>query len=482
MTNRFKHISFVAVTLVLVVAINSCKVGPNFEKSTPDTAATFRYDSLKADTVVNLRWWELFNNPDLDTLIKTGLLENKDVLTAASRVEQARITVGFTKVDIYPAFGITANANLGNVMGNQALGADQGLYIGGLTMNWEIDFWGKFRRVTEAARANYLASEYAMRSVQIGLVSEISGTYFQFLDYKLRLEIAQKTLNTRQVGLDIIQARFDEGIVPAIDVNQAQIQLNIAKASVPLYKRQVALTENALAILLGRNPEPIVQTRTLLEQDYPETIPPGIPSSILERRPDILQAENRLHAETANVGVAEAQRLPSISLTGLAGGVATQQLASAATGGFAWSASAGLISPLLNWGKNKKRAEIQREVALQAAYAYENTVINAFREVENALINISTQNEELLAREAQMRAAVNARDLSQKRYDGGVTSYLEVLESDRSAFDAEIVYSQVRQQLLNSYIQLYKALGGGWLSVDEEQAAADAAAANATQQ
>lgn len=461
-------------TLVLVVTINSCKVGPDFAKSTPKTSATFRYDSLKADTIVNLRWWEMFNNPDLDTLIKIGLLENKDVLIAASRVEQARITVGFTKVDIYPGFGVTASANLGNVIGNQPLSNDAGLYLGGLTMNWEVDFWGKFRRATEAARANYLSSEYAMRVVQISLISEITSTYFLLLDYKLRLEIAQKTVISRQIGLDIIQARFEEGIVPAIDVNQAQIQLNIAKASVPLYKRQVALTENALGILLGRNPDPIVQTRTLLEQNYPEAIPPGIPSSILERRPDILQAENRLHAETANVGVAEALRLPSISLTGLVGGVASQELSSAATGGFAWSASAGLISPLINWGKNKKRAEIQREVALQAAYAYENTVINAFREVEDALINISTQNEELLAREAQMLAAVNARNLSQKRYDGGVTSYLEVLESDRSAFDAEIVYSQVRQQVLNSYIQLYKALGGGWLSTDEEQAAASA--------
>ena len=299
------------------------------------------------------------------------------------------------------------------------------------------------------------------------------------LDYKLRLEIAEKTVNTRQIGLRIIEARFEEGIVPAIDVNQAKIQLNISKASMPLYKRQVALTENALAVLLGRNPGPIIQTVTLLDQPFPEAIPAGIPSTLLERRPDIIQAESRLHAETANIGVAEAMRFPAISLTGLIGGVGSQQLASAVTGGLAWSASAGLISPLLNWGKNKKRAEIQREVALQTAYAYENTVINAFKDVEDALITITTQAEELAAREAQMMAAVNARELSKKRYNGGVTSYLEVLESDRSAFDAELEYSQVRQLYLNSYIQLYKALGGGWISTTEEQAAADAAAAAA---
>jgi multidrug efflux system outer membrane protein len=471
MLHRYKTISLVLIVLVLLTYAQSCKVGPNFEKSTPPTEAVYRYDSIQADTVVNLRWWELFNNPDLDTLIKIGLLENKNVLTAASKVEAARIQVGFTKVDIYPSFGLMGTATVGNVIGNQPLSSDAGLYLGGLTMNWEIDFWGKFRRATEAARANYMASEYAQRAVQVGLITEITNTYFVLLDFKYRLEISEQTVASRQQALQIIEARFREGIVPEIDVNQAKIQLNIAKSAVPRYKRSAAYAENALSILLGRNPEAYTSTISLIEQDYPADIPPGIPSTLLERRPDIIQAESILHAETANVGVAEAMRFPAISLTGLVGGVASQQLSAAATGGFAWSASAGLISPLLNWGKNKKRAEIQKQVALQAAYSYENTVIGAFRDVEDALVNISTQKEELFAREAQVTAALSGKMLSQKRYDGGVTSYLEVLESDRSAFDAELQYSQVRQQLLNSYIQLYKALGGGWLSDQEEQTA-----------
>ena len=310
------------------------------------------------------------------------------------------------------------------------------------------------------------------------VISEITNTYFLLLDFKYRLEIARKTVETRQIGFDIINARFEKGVAPAIDKNQALIQLSIAKASVPFYQRQVAYVENALSILLGRNPDNILTEVELLDQDYPDDIPPGIPSSILERRPDILQAQNVWHVETANVGVAEAQRFPSISLTGLAGGVATQQLSQAATGGFAWSASAGLLSPLLNWGKNKKRAEIQRQVALQAAYDYEFTVINAFREVENALITVQTLKEEVIAREEQVEAAMNSVQLSQSRYNGGVTSYLEVLESDRSSFEAQLKYSEVRQQLLNSYIELYKVLGGGWLSPEEEQAAQDQAANN----
>ena len=173
-------IKLFAIGLVITIVTNSCKVGPDFEKNDVPTAATFRYDSLQADTVVNLRWWELFNNPELDSLIVVGLRENKDVLTAASRVNQAMINVGFTKVDIYPGFGVTASANLGNVIGGQAVGSDAGVYLGGLTMNWEIDFWGKFRRATEAAKANYVASEYAKRTIQIGLVSAITQTYFNF--------------------------------------------------------------------------------------------------------------------------------------------------------------------------------------------------------------------------------------------------------------------------------------------------------------
>ncbi len=478
MLNRKIVIGYIVIGLIGSIAISSCKVGPNFEKSEVATASTFRYDSLQADTVVNLRWWELFNNSELDSLIIIGLQENKDVLTAASRVQQAMINVGFTRADQFPGFGVSAQANLGNVVGGQPLSGDAGIYTAGLTLNWEIDFWGKFRRATESAKASFVATDYAKRAVQIGVITAITQTYFQLLDFKWRLEIAQNTILSRQRGLEIITDKFNHGVVPQIDLNQAQIQLSIAEASVPLYQRQLAITETSLAILLGRNPYSILNLSTLESQEFPSDIPPGIPSTLLQRRPDILAAENRFHAETANIGVAEAQRFPSISLTGLIGGAATQQLSSAATGGFAWSASAGLLGPLVNWGKNKKRAEIQREVALQSAYDYENTVIQAFKEVEDALITISTTKTELEARKRQMNAALSARDLSLDRYNGGVTSYLEVIENDRSAFEAELQYSQVRQQLLNSYILLYKALGGGWITAEEEDALADAAAQN----
>ena len=476
--NKMKRQNIILLAAVFFAALllDSCKVGPDFSKPDLPAPATFRYSDMAADSVINLRWWELFNNPELDSLIAIGLRENKDVLKAASRVEQAMITIGFTKADQFPAIGVAGTATAGNVIANQPLSADAGIYLGVLTLNWEIDFWGKFRRATEAARANFVASQYAQRTIQIGLISAITQTYFLLLDYRWRLDVARKTYESRKAALEIIKARFEKGIVPEIDLNQAQIQLSIAQANVPFYERQVATTETALAVLLGRNPYEINTEVTLLKQDFPEEIPPGIPSKLLERRPDVMAAQNRYHAEVANIGVAVAQRFPSISLTGLVGGVASHELSQAVTGGLAWSAGAGLVSPLINWGKNKKRVEIQRQIAQQAAYDYENTVIQAFKEVEDALITVRTKKAELQAREQQMRAALNTRRLSQKRYDGGVTSYLEVLESDRSAFEAELVYAQARQELLSSYILLYKALGGGWITPAEEEAAQQAAA------
>ena len=478
MLKKNRVIRKLIIGLVAVLAINSCKVGPNFEKSELETAPTFRYDSLKADTVVNLRWWELFQNPELDSLIVIGLKENKDVLSAASKVQQAMLNVGFKKADLYPAIGVVGSANLGNIVGTQPLSSDAGIYLGGATLNWEIDFWGKFRRANESARASFAASEYAQRSIQIGLITSITQTYFQWLDYKWRLEIAERTVASRKQGVELIRAKFEGGLVPQIDLDQSLIQLRIAEANVPVFKRQVAITETKLAILLGRNPYAIANQTKLINQEFPETIPPGIPSTILQRRPDILAAENKYHAETANIGVAEAQRFPAFSLTGLAGGVASHQLSSAITGDFAWSAGAGLLGPLINWGKNKKRAQMQREVALQSAYAYENTVITALKEVEDALITITTAKEELKARKSQVKAAISARDLSLERYNGGVTSYLEVLENDRSAFDAELRYSEARQKLLSAYILLYKALGGGWITPEQEQAASNAEVTN----
>ena len=328
-------------------------------------------------------------------------------------------------------------------------------------LSWEIDFWGKFRRSTEAAQADLLASQYALRTVQLSLIAEVAGTYNRLLDFRRRLLIARKTLESRMQSLDLIQQRFNKGIIPELDLNQAQIQFEIAAASVPQFQRQIAQTENALSILLGRLPGAIQGGENIQYQAIPPDIPHGLPSSLLERRPDVADAKYRLQAQTARIGVAEALRLPSISLTGLLG-VASSELSDRTSNGFVWNAGAGLSGSLFNFGKNQRRVEIEEAKTRQVLFFYENTVLTAFREVEDALVAVETYKRQVQAVNRQVRAARNANDLSKDRYDQGITSYLEVLETERQLFSAELDYSDLSQQQMNAYVGLYKALGGGW--------------------
>jgi multidrug efflux system outer membrane protein len=460
--------------LALIIYLAGCKVGPNYEQPVLDNPEAFRFDTDLTDTIVNLKWWELFDDPVLDTLITIALEENKDVLIAAARVEAAKANVGYTRADALPAINAVAGASYGNYSGIKTESAGGNFYAFP-ELVWEIDFWGKYRRSTEAARAELLSSEYGMRQTQISLISSVVATYYLLLDDMSKLQISMKTYASRDSGTRIIQDRYDYGIVPEIDLNQAQIQEAIAAASIPLYKRYIAYDQSTLSILLGRAPEAIMVGDHLYDQQFPPDIPNGLPSQLLMRRPDILQAEADYVQQNALIGVAVAMRFPAISLTGLIGG-ASNELSSFTTGGMAWSVGGNLLGPLFQFGKNKRRVEQQRYLAEASRLNYEATVLQAFKDVEDALITIETLKEELIIQEERMRAAQNAEMLSNERYDKGVTSYLEVLESQRQSFDAQLSYSTVRRDLLVSYIDLYKALGGGWLSEEEMQQAEAAAA------
>ncbi len=463
--------------LVGIISLDSCKVGPTFktQRTEIDSTAVYRYDSIQmamTDSVLNISWWELFDDPVLAELIEIGLQENKDALIASVRIEQAMAQLGFTKADLGPKIGYNISAQRGNTFAgapSQGFNASN-LFTGFGTLNWELDFWGKFRRANEAAKAELVATEHGQRTVQIGLIAAIATTYYQLLDFKWREFISRKTLELRQASLDIIQARYDSGIVAEIDLNQAQIQRAIAASAVPLFQRSVAQTENALSILLGRNPGTIVTGVELDEQNLPPDIPVGLPSMLMERRPDILEVESLLHAQTARIGVAVAQRFPAISLTGLLG-VASNDISNLTSNPAAFSIGGSLLGPLFEFGKNKRRVEIERKITEQVVYEYERTVIIAFQEVEDALVAISTLKKERQARIDHVAAAQNAQYLSSERYDKGVTSFLELIESQRQAFEAELSLSQTTQELFTSYVNLYKALGGGWLSEEEMNAA-----------
>ncbi len=463
-----KHSIIYALFLLLV--ISGCKVGPEFQRPVTNSPATFRFDSeaTQADTIINLKWWEMFQDPELKALIDTALAHNPDVLIAASRIEEARAVVGYNKADQWPSFGYDGSGNRQQLNLSQfGINGPINNFSGVANLAWELDFWGKYRRATEAARAELLASDYSHRALQISLISSVASTYFLLLDFDARLGISKMTMESRKESMRIIEERYNEGIVPEIDLNQAQIQEAIAAAAIPFYERLVAQTENALSILLGNNPGFITRSRKLKDEVIPPEIPSGIPSAIIARRPDINAAEQSLAAQSARIGVAVAQRFPSISLTGMLG-AASNDLSTITSGdALIWSVSGGIVGPIFQFGKNKRRADIERQRFYQDSLNYVNTVLRAFQEVEDALVEIKTLNKESIARDRQMKAAENASMLSYERYDGGVTSYLEVLDSDRSKFNAQLAAAEVYQQYLNAYVFLYKALGGGWISEEE---------------
>lgn len=441
-------------------------VGPKFQKPEIESPKTFMY-STSTDSIVNLKWWELFNDTILKALIDSTLINNKDVRIAASRIKEAAFVVGYNRADLFPAIGYNGSAKRGNDgQTGTPLYETGNLFSGVGNIYWEFDFWGKYRRATQAAKAELLASEYGMRSVQIELISGIASLYFQLLDFKTRLTISKETLDSRKESLNIISERYNEGIIPEIDLNQAQIQEAIAEANVPYYERLVANTEHALSVLMGKNPGKI-ESNELMGFTIPPEIPTGIPSDLLQRRPDILIAEQLLKAQNERIGVAQALRFPSIGLTGLFG-VASTDLSNLLSGdAVVWSLAGDITGPIFNFGKNKRRVEIERERTEQLLLEYEKTVLNAFADVEDALIGVETVNRELKALQRQLTAAGIAAELSRARYDGGVTSYLEVLETERSLFDSQLRTADAYQRLLNSYVFLYKVLGGGWINEEE---------------
>jgi len=454
--------------LLLFIFFSGCALGPDFMRPVVETPKNYRFEKVPVKRMINLEWWELFNDPMLYTLVTQALSNNKDLKIAAARVEQARAYLGFTRADQYPGVFIEAGTGTGNFGGGTRSDTRNSYAYVGPMLSWELDFWGKFRRATESARAQLMGTEYGLRTIQIGLISQVVGTYYLLLDYHQRVKISKNTLKSREESLDIIQKRFNKGIIPELDVNQAQIQKEIAASAIPQYERSVAQTENALSILLGKLPESIKTGKGLMRESAPPAIPTGLPSSLLERRPDILQAQFLLESQTANIGVAEAMRLPAISLTGMVG-VASNELASLTSSGGAWSVGGSLLGPIFQFYKNIRRVEIEEAKTKEALYFYENTVLTAFQEVDDALVEIDTYRSQKSAVERKVKAAKNAYRLAKLRYDKGVSSYLEVLETERALFSAELELSELKQQYLNGYVKLYKALGGGWLDKEEKK-------------
>lgn len=430
----------------------------------PQVSAQFPQDSLPVDSLPLISWWEVYQDTVLQRLIRTTLDNNRNLMEAAMRIEEAREIAGLVKVNLYPSFGYQASAG-GGQAGSEAQkvsgGFDQGVIQTYATMSWEIDLWGKLRHANEATYQAYLAETEYRNGLVVSLVGETAQLYLLLRDLDNRLAIAERTLISRRESTRIITDRFNQGYVSEIDKLQAEQQEYVVEASIQSLKRQIVITQNALKVLMGEAPGQLPRGESLYAQNLPE-IPPGLPSELLLRRPDIRAAERDVESQFNRIGVAKANLYPSISLTGLLGFASPQLSTLISDGGFVANGFAGIMGPIFEFQKNKRRVKAEEYRTEQLVYRYEQTVLEAFSEVDNALAEYRTYGEEHRVRALQMEAARKALELTRAKYDYGYTSYYEVLIQENYLFEAELEESFTKQRQLTAISNLYKALGGGW--------------------
>jgi outer membrane protein, multidrug efflux system len=460
-----KKIIFIASLLIILAG---CAVGPKYsrpETKKPEAYAQAIADSLAGDSITNMKWWDLYKDSVLIALIDSAIIHNLDLKVALARVEEAKAILGFNQANMFPFFDYSGRARASD-FGGTATSA--GVAFPGNSfsvmgnVSWEIDLWGKLRHANRAAFAELIATDEGRKSVYISLVAQVAELYFQLRGLDDRYEIMRKTIETRREYLRIITLRFNQGEVSELDKLQAENIAADAEAQLYSLERSIISTENAINVLLGQSYAPI--TRGLLndEQQLPLEIPSGLPSELLERRPDIRSAEQLLIAQTERVGIAVALRFPSLSLTGFLG-VASPDISNLfQSDAFLGSITGQLAGPAFRFQQNKRRVEAERAVALQFGYKYEKTVLSAFAEVENSLAEIRTYRNEFNARKIQVTATEKALVLSRALYDNGYSSFLQVLDAEREYQNSQFEKSLSLQNQLISTVRLYKALGGGW--------------------
>lgn len=452
------------VSILPILLLTACAMGPDFIRPQVETAEKFRLSEMEAESIANLQWWELLQDETLQQLIRQALQENKDLKRAIASIEEFEARSHMALMDFAPNMDITGNAPAFGTLGGflRPGFATPFNYFGQTTLNWELDIWGRIRRSNEAARAELMAREENRRAIILTLISAVAQSYFDLLQFDIQLEIAHRALASWEESVAISKAQLQGGIISRLDLDQFEAERANAASRVAELERRMVQKENELSVLLGRNPISIARGRLLTEQAIPPEVPAGLPSELLERRPDILQAEQALAAATARIGVAQAARFPKLSITGFLG-IASPALSNLLLSGSEFGVGGlGLAGPLLNaqsLGFEQRAAEAQ---AKQALAQYEQTILIAFKEVEDALVAIRTVNEQIKAQQQQVKALRSALHVADLRYLGGITSYVDVLLAKRTLFDAEFSLSATRRLHLVSIVQLYNALGGGW--------------------
>ncbi len=463
-----KRLFMSAAALGALMMSSGCMMGPDYKRPSIDSPNAFRVEIKAAGELANTDWWEQFRDPVLNDLIRTALAENKDIRIAAARVEEFLGRYGVTRSQLFPQVGTQFQAGSQRISRSTQpqIAAGQSDTFDGysldLGMSWEIDLWGRLRRATEAARADLLASEQSRLSIILSLTSAVATSYVTIVDLDRQLEIAKSTAQARGEFFRIFQLRYEGGVVSEVELSQAKSDYELALSIIPTIERQIAQQENALSVLLGRNPGPIMRGRTLDKLVLPQ-VPEGLPSELLERRPDLRQAEQSLVAANARIGVAKAQFFPRISLTAILG-VASSSLSNLFRGpAQTWSYGGTVSQPIFTGGSLISQllvAEAQQKLAL---VSYQKAIQTAFVEVNDSLIDQAKTREQLVAQARQVEALRNYAQLARLRYDNGYTSYLEVTDADTKLFNAELQYTQAQGQLFFALINVYKSMGGGWV-------------------
>jgi len=461
------------IVCAIVTWVAGCMVGPDYMRPGIDTPASWRFEEKEVRDLANTAWWEQFNDPVLNGLVETALKENKELRIATARVEEFFGRYFSARGDQYPLAGGGASAFRERMTENGTIPIDSDIdnpfnyYEAFLSGSWELDFWGKYRRATEAARAELLGTEEGRRTVVLTLVSAVAFSYVDILALDKQLAITRSTVETRRQTRDLFQLRFDKGILSEVDLSQAEAEYQDALARLPDIELAIARTENALSVLLGRNPGSIPRGLTIDELILPQ-VPSSLPSDLLAQRPDIRAAEQALVAANAQIGVAKSLYFPAISLTG-AFGTASTDLSDLFTGSSKiWNFGAPLTAPIFTAGRIGGEVKGAEAFQQQALYSYLQTVQNAFREVDDALVDRAKSRQRLEALTKQVNALENYARLSRMRYDEGVTSYLEVLDAERSLFNVELTLTSGQNAVFRSLISIYKAMGGGWVEKAEE--------------
>lgn len=460
-------ILFISLAMALIL-LTSCRVGPKYTKPGVDIPGEYRgltsvaSQTAEAVPLGDRKWTEIFQDEQLQSLIQTALQQNFDMRIAAVRILQAEAQLGITRADQLPMVAGTAEMSTLRISRSRfpEFSSSQGGL--GLAVAWEMDFWGKFRRATEAARASLLMSEWARRAVTSTLIADVSTAYFHLRELDMELDIAQRTLASRRESLRLIRDLSDQGLVSLIDVRQAEQLAYTAAASIPDIQRRIEQEENLISVLLGNNPGAVPRGRILTNQPHAPEVPVGLPSSLLERRPDIRQAEQQLIAFNARIGVAKAAYFPQITLTG-SGGFQSSALVRLFSGPAGiWNLVGGLSQPIFSGGRIRSGVQFAEAQQQEALLVYQQAIRQAFREVSDALVAYSRNQEFREQQELLKQSAYESSELANTRYKAGLTNYLEVLTNQTNYFTAELGLAQAHLAELQALVQLYRALGGGW--------------------